>query len=88
MSVGPAVGKGRWIKCEEKQGQDGAQEDGQEPLSVLTGSSVKEVKVLQLVAFIADLTTHLAQESEKLYECPGEVVAIAGPTVTSHQHGT
>lgn len=46
MSVGQAVGKGRWIKCEGKQGQDGAQEDGEEPLSVLTGSSVEEVKVL------------------------------------------
>lgn len=66
MSVGPAMGKGRWIKCEGKQGQDGAHEDGQEPLSVLTGNRVEEVEVLQLVAFIAELTTVLAQECEKL----------------------
>ncbi|XP_045863840.1 NADP-dependent oxidoreductase domain-containing protein 1 [Meles meles] len=60
------MGKGRWIKCEGKQGQDGAHEDGQEPLSVLTGNRVEEVEVLQLVAFIAELTTVLAQECEKL----------------------
>jgi len=66
MSTGQAVGKGRWIKCEGKQGQDGAREDGQEPVSILTASNVEEVGVLQLVAFVAQPNTNLAQECEKL----------------------